>query len=296
MEAERLEAMAAALEATGRYRVYRQLQPSLPTHSPDGIASKTGLFIDVETTGLDPQRHEIIELAMMPFTYGTDGQILSVGVSFEKLRQPSLPIPPEITALTGIDDKMVAGHSIDPAEVARFIAPAAFVIAHNAAFDRRFLERFCDGFATKPWGCSMTQIDWAGEGFEGTKLAYLAMGAGFFYERHRASADCLAAITLLSRPLPRSGAYGLAKLLERARTPTWRIWAEHAPFDLKDVLKERGYRWNADGNGAPRAWWIDVTDEARDRELAYLKSEIYQRDVELLVRRIDAYDRFSDRC
>ena len=59
MEAERLEAMAAALEATGRYRVYRQLQPSLPTHSPDGIASKTGLFIDVETTGLDPQRHEI---------------------------------------------------------------------------------------------------------------------------------------------------------------------------------------------------------------------------------------------
>ena len=36
-------------------------------------------------------------------------------------------------------------------------------------------------FATKPWACSMTQIDWSSEGFEGTKLAYLACAAGFFF-------------------------------------------------------------------------------------------------------------------
>ncbi len=296
MEEGRLEAMAASLEASGRYKVLRLLQPLTPTPPPPGLATKSGLFVDVETTGLDPARHEIIELAMIPFTYGVDGTIYAVGESFQKLRQPSTPIPPEITALTGIDDPMVAGHSIDSAEVAAFIAPSAFVIAHNAAFDRRFLERFCEAFAPKPWGCSMTQIDWAAEGFEGTKLAYLAMGAGFFYDRHRAVADCQAAIALLARPLPKSGVSGLSRLLERARAPTWRIWAEAAPFDLKDALKARGYRWNGDGNGAPRAWWIDVSDSDREGELAYLQKEIYQRDVDLLVKRIDAYDRFSDRC
>ena len=53
------------------------------------------------------------------------------------------------------------------------------MIAHNASFDRRFLERFCAGFVTKPWACSMTQVAWAGEGYEGTKLGYLAQASDF---------------------------------------------------------------------------------------------------------------------
>jgi DNA polymerase-3 subunit epsilon len=142
----------------------------------------------------------------------------------------------------------------------------------------------------------MSEIDWAAEGYEGTKLAYLASGAGFFYERHRAAHDCLAAIVLLARVHPRSGRTGLAQLLERARAPSFRIWAENSPFDLKDLLKARGYRWNGEGNGAPRAWYIDVADEAREAELAFLKAEVYRGEIDLLVRRVTAYDRFSERC
>jgi DNA polymerase-3 subunit epsilon len=212
--AEELEAMAAALEATGQYRVLRKLSPRSQLEPAAGAPTRTGLFVDVETTGLDPLRHEIIELAMVPFTYGLDGRIFEIGDPFHELRQPSDPIPPEITAITGITDEMVAGKAIDPAQVAAFAAPAALVIAHNASFDRRFLERFCETFTTKPWACSMTQVPWAEEGHEGVKLAYLASGAGFFYDKHRAIHDCLAAIELLSRPLPKSGALAFACLLD----------------------------------------------------------------------------------
>lgn len=141
----------------------------------------------------------------------------------------------------------------------------------------------------------MTQVDWVAEGFEGTKLAYLAMGAGFFYERHRAAQDCIAAIELLAAPLPKSSVPAMTRLLERARRPTWRIWAEGAPFELKDALKARGYRWNGDSNSNPRAWYIDVDDDARERELAFLRAEIYQREVEILTQKITAFERFSDR-
>lgn len=290
-----LAGLAAILTASGEYRVQRKLRERSIVTAADGTPTRTGLFVDVETTGLDPLRDEIIELAMMPFTYALDGRIFAIGQAFQRFHQPSSPIPPEITRITGITDAMVAGHRIDPAEVAAFANGAALVIAHNAAFDRRFAERLSDVFVTKPWACSMSQINWAEEGHEGTKLAYLASGAGFFYDRHRAEHDCLAAIELLATPLPISRILGLARLLERARQPSWRIWAENAPFDLKDKLKARGYRWNAEGNPSPRAWYIDVEETLCEAEISYLRKEIYLRDVELLTHRMDAYNRFSDR-
>ncbi len=291
-----LEAAAATLQASGKYRVLRRLAPKPFIEAPDGSETRLGLFVDVETTGLDPNRDEVIELAIVPFTYALDGRIFEVREPFQRLREPGQPIPPEITALTGITDEMVAGHAIDPAEVAAFASGAAIVIAHNASFDRRFLERLSDVFVTKPWACSMSQVDWTAEGFEGNKLAYLAMGAGFFYDRHRATHDCLAAIELLAGQLPRSGGRAMTQLLERARRPTWRIWAENSPYDSKELLKARGYRWNGDSNPNPRAWYIDVSDDDREAELAYLRAEIYQREVQLLVRKVTAFERFSERA
>jgi DNA polymerase-3 subunit epsilon len=190
----------------------------------------------------------------------------------------------------------VAGHRIDPEEVARFIAPAALVIAHNAGFDRRFAEAFCDAFAQKPWACSLQQVDWAADGFEGSKLGYLAMRHGLFFTGHRAVHDCQATLEILARPLPRSGATGLARLLETARQPNWRIWAVDAPFHHKDSLKARGYRWNGEANGHPRAWYIDVGEEVQAAECAFLCESIYDREIELPMRRITALERFSVRA
>ena len=289
------EAMAATLEATGDYRVLRRLKPRHMVNPPDGSPTRLGMFLDLETTGLDPVKDEIIEMAMVPFTYGLDGRIFEIRETFQRLRQPSAPIPPEITALTGIDDAMVAGHVIDPADVARFAGPAALIVAHNAGFDRKFAERFSDVFTTKAWACSQSQIGWAAEGFEGTKLGYLVAGQGLFFDRHRAIHDCLAGIELLARPLPKSGELAMARLLEQARRRTCRIWAEHSPYDFKDILKARGYRWSGDDHPRPRIWFRDVAEELLDGELAFLRLEIYQREADIPVTYIAAYDRFSDR-
>lgn len=290
-----LEAMAEALKASGQYRVQRRLQPRLRINDSRGAPTRLGLFVDVETTGLDPTIHEIIELGMIPFSYQSDGLICDISSAFEQFQEPSSPIPSTITRLTGITDVMVAGQRIDVDAVRTLVDRASLVISHNASFDRRFLERLSTAFVLKPWACSMSQVDWIDEGHEGVKLAYLAAGAGFFYDRHRAVHDCRAAIELLAAPLPTSGVPAMQKLLEKARRPSWRIWAENSPFDLKDVLKARGYRWNGDDNPNPRAWYIDVDDGLQDDEIAFLRKEIYLRDVELLVREITAFNRFSDR-
>lgn len=293
-EAE-LERMAVALMASGQYRVLRRVNGRARRAAPPGVDLKLALFVDVETTGLDHDRDEIIELAMVPFTYGPDGQVYEIREPFQRFRQPGKAISSEITKLTGITNEMVAGHTIDPDEVAGFIHGAELIIAHNAGFDRRFSEKLCGAFAEKPWACSQSQIDWAGEGLEGTRLSYLVAGAGYFYDKHRAANDCLAAIELLASPLPITGGFAMQLLLDCAGKPSWRIWAENSPFDLKDILKARGYRWNPAGTPYPKAWYVDVLDDVREQELQFLQREIYRRDVELLMHKIDAFNRFSDR-
>ncbi len=126
-----LEAMAGALQASGQYRVQRRLQPRLRINDSRGAPTRLGLFVDVETTGLDPTKHEIIELGMIPFSYLLDGLICDIGPPYEQFQEPSSPIPPTITRLTGITDAMVAGKRIDIDAVRALVDSASLVIARS---------------------------------------------------------------------------------------------------------------------------------------------------------------------
>ncbi|MCK1715177.1 MULTISPECIES: 3'-5' exonuclease [unclassified Bradyrhizobium] len=290
-----LAAMAEALSRSDDYRVLRRLVPRSPSPPPKGQETKTAILIDTETTGLDHARNEIIELGMVKFDYAPDGRIVGVRDTFSAFNEPSAPIPPDITALTGITDDMVAGHRINEAAVMAFVDGAVIAIAHVAGFDRKFVERYWPEFEGMPWGCSATEVDWRKHGFAGAQLSYLLNGAGFFHQAHRAVDDCHALLEVLAFELPTTGSSALAALLETARRKTLRVWAEQSPFDLKDSLKKRGYRWSDGSDGRPKSWYIDVCETALDDEIAFLKAEIYLRDVEPRLQTLTAFNRFSCR-
>lgn len=290
------EQMAAALDAHADFRVLRRLDPAKIISKAPGTAYaaavKTGLVVDVETTGLDTECDEVIEIAAVPFEYSAaTGAILAIGEPFNCLRDPGRPVPAEITELTGITDAMVEGQTVDLASLSLLAGLAAPIISHRAAFDRPFLERIHEVFARRPWACSVTQIDWQAEGLAGAKLEYLAMAAGFFYEKHRAVDDCLAVLALLAAPLPRSRAPALLHLLENGRKPSWRIKAIGSPFAFKDALKARGYTWNPEG----KCWVGDVADP--NAELDWLQANAYYPDQppgDLPITKITAFNRFTE--
>ena len=290
-----LAVMAEALSRSPDYRILRRLV-ARPIYVPTaGQEVRTGVLLDTETTGLDDAKYEIIELGMVKFDYTPDGRIVGVRDTFSAFNEPGAPISAEVTALTGITNEMVAGHKFDDAAVTAFVESAVITIAHNSGFDRKFAERYWPVFEHKAWGCSMSEIDWRKHGFAGSQLGYLLNGAGYFHQAHRAVDDCHALLEVLAFELPTTGAPALALLLETARKPTMRVWAEQTAFELKDSLKRRGYRWNDGSDGRPKSWFRDVDETALDDEIAFLRTQIYMQDVEPTVQRLTAFTRFSGR-
>jgi ATP-dependent DNA helicase DinG len=94
--------------------------------------------LDIETTGLDPEKDSIIEIGAVRFS---DKRVEG---EWSNLINPGKPIPPFITQLTGITDQMVL--QSPPIrevlqELADFIGDAV-IIGHNIGFDLSFFKRF----------------------------------------------------------------------------------------------------------------------------------------------------------
>lgn len=94
------------------------------------------VFLDIETTGIDPSRDHIIEIACVKWK---DFKILE---RFESLVNPRMPIPQEIVILTGITDSLIHTaplFSEIKEKIIQFVGSLP-VIGHNIPFDTSFLK------------------------------------------------------------------------------------------------------------------------------------------------------------
>jgi DNA polymerase-3 subunit epsilon len=293
------EIAVTALQATGNYRVLRRLDlendPRLARRR--SVESLIGLCLDTETTGFDYQQDRVIELGLVAFEYNPEsGEISRILDRYSGCEDPGRPLSEEVKLVTGISDELLQGQRLDDDRVEALARQASLVIAHNAAFDRKFVEARFPVFAGLPWACTLAQIDWQRELISSRTLEYLLYRYGYFIDAHRAVNDAEGLLGLLLEKLPRTGTPLFRELLARSRETTARISAVGSPFDSKDRLKARGYRWSDGNNGRSKAWWIEIIGEAVDEEMAFLAG-IYPRGdtsaVELVM--VNACDRFSVR-
>lgn len=195
-------------------------------------------IVDLETTGFDVNRCGVTQLGLTRIDYSPSlGRMTRIVSSASFFNDPGHPIPEEITRLTGITDQDVHGKSISRLDIEPFFVDDPICIAHNASFDRPFAHQHLPVPKSLRWACSLDEVNWAG--FESRKLSWLLYQLGYFYDGHRADTDTQALAWLFYK---RSDA--LKELLEQVDKRTATIRAYDSPFESKDALKEKGFRWN----------------------------------------------------
>jgi DNA polymerase-3 subunit epsilon len=227
-------------------------------------------ILDTETTGLDHNSDEIIEIAIRKWIYHKrDHYLIKPLEEYSNLNEPERnEISEEITKLTGITKEDVKGKKIDWNIVSKMMEESDFILAHNAGFDRPMIEAVTAVrkiSASKIWTCSFKQVDWAQMGFLSSKQELLSIFHGFHYSGHRALTDIDALANLLMQ-----GDY-LKEILANAKTKQVCVDCIQAPFDSKDILKASGFFWDA-----PNKFWSRLVSESDLDEMKnFLTEEVY---------------------
>jgi DNA polymerase III subunit epsilon len=214
---------------------------------------------------------------MILFAYDIHtGHVVQVLAAESWLQDPGRPIPEDVSRLTGITNEDVRGQSINEDRVRELATDVKLIIAHNASFDRPFIDRRLPFLADTHWGCSMNDVSWQERGLSSRKLEILlyAHTNTFLDTHHRALDDCRATLHVLANPFS-DGRVPLQLLLTNCRTPRVRVAAVNSHFDTKDLLRQRGYAWTGDKGKPPKTWCREVVQPELDAELQWLREQVY---------------------
>ena len=214
------------------------------------MENKSFVAIDLETTGLDFEKDEIIEVALVRFENGVEGE------SVDYLVKPtSVTLRPFIESLTGISNA-----DLENAEPFAAVAQKIYsfigdlpIVAHNAMFDSKFLKQtFAKvgiSFDNHPVWDSLTVSRIAYQNVPNHRLDTLVQELGIERSRaHRALPDAIACGELFVMAIDKiqnSDPWLVEALAKIARGSDWSLlWkvsetaSELPAFKLPDVPLE----------------------------------------------------------
>lgn len=187
--------------------------------APLSVFQQTMVALDLETTGLDPERDAIIEIGAVKFR---GRQVLA---TFSTLVNPYRPIPSFVQRLTGITAEDVARappFTVAAGELESFVGDAP-VVGHNVRFDLSFLSRSGVRLSGPPFDTQDLASILKAKGEY--SLAALIKEMGIVNPKaHRAATDAGAAHMLLIALAERSLELELSELEELHRLATQASW------------------------------------------------------------------------
>ena len=216
---------------------------------------RTIAIVDTETTGLDPTKDELLEVAVATFD-------LDLGAMVEMHSYLLFAESNAAESINGIAPELVKRHGRHfdcerdlyvAQDIAKVLLRSEAVVAWNAAFDRPWIDSMLTrldvlGPHTLKWACAMDDMEWPRSSTSKSLVAMaLAHGVGVT-DAHRATSDVLTLVRMFQRA--RELGADLPDMLARAMRPRAEYRAV-VPYEQRELAKRAGFRWDGE-----RKWWV----------------------------------------
>ena len=217
--------------------VEQQLKPTAAPAAPGTL-----LILDTETTGLDPEQDQCVEVGVILFDVAARAV----------LAQQSFLLPVQVNRAEPINRIPAAvSQRSQPWREAlvwfeTLVAAADVVVAHNAAFDRQWFGHGQLPAIHCPWLCTMEDLRWPADRQLRSRPSVrdLALAYGVpVWSAHRALTDCIYLAEVFAR------CDDLEQMLSLGMEPR-RLLRARVSFDDRHLAREAGFRWNDPVKGA----------------------------------------------
>ncbi len=223
------------------------------------------LIIDTETTGLDVEENECLEVGAILFHVSSRCVLSQQSFLLPVASNEAQNINRIPAAVTRVSQPWQEGLSY----LNHLIMSANAVVAHNASFDRKWFGKSPLPEIHIPWICSMDEISWPDHLQLRPRPSVRDLAIAYevpVWNAHRALTDCI----YLSEVFRRTE--NLEKLLEFALEPRSLVRAR-ASYENRHLAKQAGFSWN---NPVPGAWVRRMSD----REIRTLDFDVIPLDNE----------------
>ena len=218
---------------------------------------KSLLILDTETTGLDENNDEVIEIGCILFHVPTKSV----------LSQLSFLLPVQIN-----DAQHINGIPVEVSNISqpwsegidlllKLVDYCDLIVAHNAAFDKKWFGKGNLPNLEKNWLCSLEDINWSFKKNLKSRPSVTDLALSFnipVWNLHRALSDCYYISEVFKK------IENLENLLLKATEPKY-LYRALVSYEDRSLAKNAGFRWNSPVQGA----WTRKLSEKEATELDF---------------------------
>ncbi len=208
------------------------------------------LIIDTETTGLDENKDEVLEIGCILFHVSSRSVLSQVSFLLPVSTNEAEYVNGISAEVTNIDQPWQDGLDF----FLKLVDYSDLIVAHNVEFDRKWFGKGRLPKLEKKWICSLEDINWSFQKSLKSRPSVTDLALSFsipVWNLHRALSDCFYISEVFKK------CNNLEELLLKATEPR-SLYKALVSYEERYLAKNAGFRWNTPVEGA---WSKKLTAE-----------------------------------
>ena len=212
------------------------------------------LILDTETTGLDENKDEVVEIGCILFHVSSKSVLSQLSFLFPVSSNEAQHVNGIPAEVSNISQPWEDGLNF----FLKLVNCCDLIVAHNVEFDKKWFGRGKLPILNKKWICSLEDINWAFQKSLKTRPSVTDLALSFsipVWNLHRALSDCFYISEVFKK------CENLEELLLKATEPRF-LYKALVSYEERSLAKSAGFRWNSPVLGA---WSRKLTAEEADK-------------------------------